>query len=240
MKLPAVLLMSLFAAPALAAGAPPSGYKAVSPGHLDATAVQRDLPQLPSVLRGDKDFVGSYMVYVEKDGHVSRADVLESIPGGDAAVRSTILKWTFKPQPTPIRSVVRLTFHGDQWVPPGGGVRGTYKWVKQEEAADLATSSANLELPDDVERKLAGKKGDGRYVLYVSPAGKVAYVQVEKSIDGADEAIVNKLGTWTFKPGPVGIKFVQRVHFDVPKPEPAAPPASAAPSTPAADPKRDR
>jgi hypothetical protein len=200
-----------------AADAPPPGaYKAVRPAQLDRDAISRELPRLPSVLRSNAEVTGAYMVYIERDGHVGRVDVIESIPGGDDAVRATLRRWTFKPQPVPVRSVVRLTFKGDELVMPNGGVRGTYQRVTAERAAELATSNPPPELPDEVAHKLAGKKGEGRYIVYVAPTGKVAYVQVEHSIAGADEAIIERLGAWTFKPGKVGLSFIQRVHYDVP------------------------
>jgi hypothetical protein len=92
----------LTAAPA---GQPPK-YRAVPPLLLTTSLINYEEPKMPPAVAANAPQHGRYMLYVEFDGHVSRVDVVESIPGGDPAVIEAIKKWKYKPQPELVRFII--------------------------------------------------------------------------------------------------------------------------------------
>jgi hypothetical protein len=197
------------------ASLPVSSFKAVPPMVLDREGLAHETPHLPNA--HESDIAGAYMLFVDRKGQVVRVDVVESIAGGDDAVMATLRRWTFKPQPVPIRSLVRLVFSGTRSPGIPVGIPGRHRMLSQEQAAREALSAPQPQLPDGVRRKLAGHPVEGRYVIFVAASGKVEYVQVEQSIAGADESIIAVVGTWKYSPAPVGMRFVQRFVFDSPR-----------------------
>jgi len=59
--------------------------------------------------------------------------------------------------------------------------------------------------------------GDARFAgkVCVGNDGRVYQVNVLASIPGADDAIVNTIKQWTYKPQPVSVCFVANIVFDV-------------------------
>jgi len=59
------------------------------------------LPDKSQARSRGKTVIGSYKVCVATDGSIKSVDVVRSIPGDDASVVATLLKWRYKPQPSP-------------------------------------------------------------------------------------------------------------------------------------------
>ncbi|HWE31650.1 MAG TPA: hypothetical protein VHB97_26800, partial [Polyangia bacterium] len=88
-------------------------FKNVSAGLMGAALKTQRKPTLPDDVRHratTRELAGSYVIGVDLDGHVSRIDVVESIPGGDSAVVATLLKWQFPPQTERVRFLQRFVF----------------------------------------------------------------------------------------------------------------------------------
>jgi hypothetical protein len=88
-------------------------FKNVSPASMGADLKAQRKPKLPDDVRHratTSELAGSYVVGVDLDGHVSRIDVVESIPGGDSAIVATLLKWQFPPQQERVRFLQRFVF----------------------------------------------------------------------------------------------------------------------------------
>jgi hypothetical protein len=82
-------------------------YRAVPLQVLDSSAVDEPLPAVKAI--DGKSGIGTYMVFVEINGTVSRADVVVSIPGLDQAIMAKLRTWRFKKQRERVRSVVRFS-----------------------------------------------------------------------------------------------------------------------------------
>lgn len=94
-------------------------YRPVAPGLLSGQLIERKPLQLPlAALAANpgKTVFGFYMIFVERDGSVSRVDVKQSIEGGDDALIDALKAWRFKPQPARLRTMVQLACA----VPPTG------------------------------------------------------------------------------------------------------------------------
>lgn len=65
--------------------------------------VYRIDPHLPdnvaAALKGKGDTVFSAKLCVNREGRISRIDILQSIPGGDETIVKAIRQWRYKPQP---------------------------------------------------------------------------------------------------------------------------------------------
>jgi hypothetical protein len=88
-------------------------YKAVPLHVLDTAAIERPMPHLPDLVKiknFGRTLVGTYLVSVDLDGHVARVDIVTSIPGGDDAIITTLKRWKFRPQPLPVRTIMRFVF----------------------------------------------------------------------------------------------------------------------------------
>lgn len=77
-------------------------------------------------------------------------------------------------------------------------------------------SHAEPHLPDIIKIQRRGT-GDARFAakVCVNNDGKVFQVNVLSSIPGADDAIVNTIRTWTYKPQPVSVCFVANIVYDL-------------------------
>jgi len=49
-----------------------------------------------------KTAIGSYKVCIATDGSIKSVDVVRSVPGADARIVETLLKWRYKPKPSPV------------------------------------------------------------------------------------------------------------------------------------------
>jgi hypothetical protein len=88
-------------------------FKNVSPASMGADLKTQPTPTLPEDVRrraNSSELSGTYVVGVDLDGHVSRIDVVESLPGGDNTIIATIQKWKFQPQEQRVRFLQRFVF----------------------------------------------------------------------------------------------------------------------------------
>ena len=88
-------------------------FKNVSPASMGAELKAQPAPKLPDGVRHratTSQLSGTYVIGVDLDGHVSRIDVVESIPGGDSAIVATLLQWHFQPQTERIRFLEHFVF----------------------------------------------------------------------------------------------------------------------------------
>ena len=73
-----------------------------------------DDPHLPDVVKAQRRgsvVTGSYKVCISKDGSIGSVDVINSIPGADESITSTLRGWRYKPQNIPICFIQFLEFH---------------------------------------------------------------------------------------------------------------------------------
>jgi hypothetical protein len=103
-KRPSLLHVEIVFALPSAAG-PNAPYRALPTESFDHLVTERAVPLVQDGVFGG----GSYMVYVEPDGAVSRVDVVQSTGNADDVVKSTFMRWKFKPSGERIRGVLRLT-----------------------------------------------------------------------------------------------------------------------------------
>jgi hypothetical protein len=77
-------------------------------------------------------------------------------------------------------------------------------------------SHAEPHLPDIIRIQRRGT-GDARFAakVCVNNDGKVYQVNVLSGIPGADDSIVNTIKSWTYKPQPVSVCFVQSIVYDL-------------------------
>lgn len=88
-------------------------FKNVSPASMGADLKAQPAPRLPDDVRrraSASELSGTYVIGVDLDGHVSRIDVVESVPGGDNAIIATIQKWHFQPQEQRVRFLQHFVF----------------------------------------------------------------------------------------------------------------------------------
>ena len=92
--------------------------KNVPPHLLDTQVIEHEIPHLPDavlVAMGDKHPGGgeitlAYYVTVGTDGRVTAVDPVTANPAVDPTITATLKRWRFKPQPIPIRSMLRFEF----------------------------------------------------------------------------------------------------------------------------------
>jgi hypothetical protein len=92
--------------------------KNVPPHMLDAQVIEREIPHLPDAVLsaiGEKHPDGGeitlgYYVTVGTDGHVTAVDPMTPNPAVDPSIIATLKRWRFKPQPIPIRTILRFNF----------------------------------------------------------------------------------------------------------------------------------
>jgi hypothetical protein len=96
--------------------AAPTGYRALPPTALDGQKLSGATPRLPATVHasGKKPLIGAYLLYIERDGSVSRVEVQRAIAGADDAIVATLLGWKFRPQPERVRVIRSFTFAADQ------------------------------------------------------------------------------------------------------------------------------
>jgi hypothetical protein len=71
-------------------------------------AADHSLPDDVKLRYAGQHPTGAYRLYLDLDGRVAHVDVVVSIPGVDGEIVRGLKEWKFKPQPTPIRSLLRL------------------------------------------------------------------------------------------------------------------------------------
>jgi protein TonB len=72
-----------------------------------------DDPHLPDVVKAQRrgsTVTGSYKVCIAQSGSISSVDVVQSIPGADESIVSTLRGWRYKPQTIPICFIQFLEF----------------------------------------------------------------------------------------------------------------------------------
>jgi len=95
---------------------PPPPPKPKNIAHeLDPSEVlYKEDPHLPDVitaqLKGTGEAIFFAKVCISQQGNVFKVDVLQGIPGADESIKSTILKWRYKPQPIPVCFPARWVF----------------------------------------------------------------------------------------------------------------------------------
>lgn len=93
-------------------------------------------------------------------------------------------------------------------------------------------SGENPHLPDVVKARNLGKVVTGTYKVCLTTGGTVSSVEVITAIPEADDAIMQTLRSWVYKPQPINLCFIQALEFHIEASGPAPAPAAAAGSTP--------
>jgi hypothetical protein len=92
--------------------------KNVPPHMFDSEVIEREIPHLPDAVLatvgekhpGGGEITVAYYVTVGTDGHVTAVDPMTPNPDVDPSVIATLKRWRFKPQPIPIRTMLRFNF----------------------------------------------------------------------------------------------------------------------------------
>lgn len=99
-----------------------SAPKKVSPELLQSLVLEHDYPRLPDKVRAahaGEEISVMYFVTVGTDGSVlavapynagATAEARRTVADVDAVVEDTLRAWKFKPQPIPMRSIMRFVF----------------------------------------------------------------------------------------------------------------------------------
>lgn len=101
-----------------------------------------------------------------------------------------------------------LTFSAPLEKSAGGPPK--YRAVSPMVMEPLAISTPGPKLPPSA---LQGGPKRGRYMLYVEPDGRVSRVDVIQSIAGGDQAVIEGVKAWKYKPQPERVRFVIDLGF---------------------------
>lgn len=71
-------------------------------------------------------------------------------------------------------------------------------------------------LPDSVMASSRGKTLDGAYRLCIAQSGRVKSVETVRSVDGADESVMDALKKWKYPKLPMTVCKIQTFRFEIP------------------------
>jgi hypothetical protein len=147
---------------------------------------------------------GRYLIRVDDHGAVKNIEVLHAIPDADDVVRSHFQRASFSTPDSDPAFIVPVEL---EFIAAEPTSSGAYRTLTSMELKDqLLGDEPQPKLPPATRDRYRGRTVTGMYMVYVELDGTISRVDVTRSIEGADDAIMATLKQWKLKPQPERIR----------------------------------